>query len=110
MDYRGQVVLLDFYHPQLPGWAESLPRLKSVYQEFQGQGFEIIGVPLLAGGKGRVKVPWIQLTSSRGISGSYRVFGDATNFLIDQDGRIAGRNLTPVDLRRKLSGLLKPEL
>ena len=108
--FRGHMVLLDFYHPRWPGRAESLPRLKQVFETYRAKGFYIVGIPLVKMSSKADPLPWIQLAPSRSIASKYQVFGEATNFLIDQDGRIVKRNVSPDELRRLLAELLKTEL
>jgi peroxiredoxin len=45
-DFKGKVVLLDFWATWCPDCREELPNVIAAYKKFQPQGFEIVGVSL----------------------------------------------------------------
>ncbi len=45
-DYRGKVVLVDFWAIWCPYCLPEIPHMKEVYQKYHDQGFEIVGVSL----------------------------------------------------------------
>lgn len=108
--YRGTIVLLDFFHPDWPAWVNHLAEQEKVYREFSRKGFEIVGVPLVAGGKDGPVLPWPILQPSRAVMKAYWVVGEVRSFLIDPDGRVLARDPSPAELREILSERLRPEL
>ena len=44
-DYRGQVLLVEFWSTGCAPCVQELPKLKSIYAEYRDQGFEVIGLP-----------------------------------------------------------------
>lgn len=55
-DYRGQVVVLDFYATYCPPCREEIPHLVELQRRYGPQGFKIIGLNV-GGAEDRVKVP-----------------------------------------------------
>ncbi len=103
-DFRGQVVLVDFYVPEWTVWKRDLPNLKSVYRRYHPYGFEIIGVymrrdvEVLRRFVRANNMDWPQIGGDMTIPAQYGIFGEARNFLIDPTGVIIGRDLRGSDL------------
>lgn len=55
-DYRGQVLVLDFYATWCAPCRQSIPELKSLQQEFSNDGLTVVGLNV-GGAEDRVKVP-----------------------------------------------------
>lgn len=111
-DYRGRVVLVDFWFPEWTAWRRDLPYLVSLYRQYQPHGFEIVGVYLRPDSESfRAFVrdngmTWRQIVGDRRLASQLGVFGEARNFLIDQNGVIVGRDLRGSDLAEAVRNLL----
>jgi len=118
-DYRGKVVLLNFWATWCPPCRAELPHLASIYREYKDRGFEIVGISLgeelshvrsFLEGKG---VSYRVLVDKEGNSPK-TVVGDVirgipTSYLIDRDGKILKRYLGyPGDavIRKDIEGLI----
>jgi peroxiredoxin len=98
-EFRGKVVLLDFWATWCPPCREELPHFKELYAAYQGEGLEVIGISLDEGGAQVVK-PFVQangilypiaLGDSRVTQDYGGIRGIPTTFLIDKQGRIANK-------------------
>jgi peroxiredoxin len=101
-DYRGKVVLLNFWYTGCEPCREETPALQAAYQKLSGQGLEIVGVNVRAnerkGSSGeadirsfvdsyKVTYPIVLDTDSQ--SGrDYQVYVLPTSFMIDREGKI----------------------
>ncbi len=103
-DYRGRVVLVDFWMSASVPWKQKLPYLASTYRKYNPQGFEIIGVNQERGAAGldgflkQNGITWPQIVNDPSVARRANVFGEATNFLLDRNGIIVGRDLSGGDL------------
>jgi peroxiredoxin len=118
-DLRGKVVLLDFWATWCMPCRMELPYVRQAYERFHPKGLEIVGVSLdnsatevdaftkMSG------MPWPQTVQGRGnvtpIKRDYAIQSIPAAFLIDREGRIAGRNLRGDGLLEAIDNLLKQE-
>ncbi|MEQ8519275.1 MAG: TlpA disulfide reductase family protein [Cytophagales bacterium] len=115
-DYRGKVVLVDFW----AGWCrpcrQENPNLVAAYKKYNKKGFEIFGVSL---DKNREQwlnaieqdnMTWPQVSDLQywqsGVVKDFNITGIPANFLLDEKGIIIARNLRGPALHSKLEQVL----
>jgi peroxiredoxin len=113
-NYRGKVVLLDFWATWCVGCLIELPHVKRVYDTYKGNGFRVIGISQNQNQHDveyfvrMVGIDWPQIFDGRGaIAGVYRVGPIPATFLIDKNGVIRYTNVHgQVELERAVRDLL----
>ncbi len=94
--FRGKVVILDFWATWCPPCKMELPHFIELYQEFQDDGLVIIGVSLDRTGVRDVaafvkewKIPYVVVMGTGEVTRSYGgIRGIPTTFVIGKDGKI----------------------
>ena len=97
-DYRGKVVFLNFWATWCPDCRTEMPTMDRLYQEFKGQGLEIVAVNVkdkredaLAFAK-KLKITYPILMDPEGEAGLlYGAFGMPATYLIDRKGVVLAR-------------------
>jgi thiol-disulfide isomerase/thioredoxin len=95
-DYRGKVVLVDFWATWCGPCVREFPHLLEAHEKFRDRGFEIVGVSLDAprgipaktvrSFLNQRKVPWeVIYDNTAPVAGAYRVMGIPAAFLVDGD-------------------------
>ncbi len=98
-DYRGKVVLLDFWGVWCGFCIIEMPNLKKVYATYKDQGFDIIGVSLddeeseLRDYIKENDIQWRQVFSGKAwredpLAQQYNITGVPNQWLIDKDGKL----------------------
>jgi len=97
-DYRGKVVLLDFWAVWCGPCLGEIPRIKAVYEKYHDKGFDVIGVSLdedaavLREFIKEQEIPWRQIFDGQKWAGhlvqQYGVRGIPAPFLIDREGKV----------------------
>ena len=116
-DYRGKVVLLDFWAVWCGPCLTEIPNLKRVYDTYKDQGFEIIGVSLDTG-ETRLRnylqkndISWRQIFSGQKwnspLAQQYHIRSIPAPWLIARDGTLISREAKGVKLERLVVEALK---
>ncbi len=99
-DFRGKVILLNFWASWCPPCRKEMPSIERLYRAFKDRGFVVIGVNYMEEAdtvKDFMKDFDLTFPSFLDEGGSvaemYRVMGIPTTFLIDREGRIAAKVL-----------------
>jgi len=95
-EFKGKVVLLNFWATWCPACKEDITTLEILNREYKNSGLEIIGISLDKKGLGEVdsfvqqmKIPYTILLGDESVVKSYGgLKGVPTSFLLDKEGRI----------------------
>ncbi|HAH05485.1 MAG TPA: thiol-disulfide oxidoreductase [Elusimicrobia bacterium] len=94
-DYRGRVVLIDFWATWCDLCQEDFPVLKALYGKFRGERFELLALSVDEGPAEEVAafaqeagLPYPVLLADFETARAYRVSGIPMKFLLDQNGII----------------------
>jgi peroxiredoxin len=95
-DYRGKVVLLDFWATWCTGCKKEIPWFSEFQKKYGAKGFAMVGVSLDEGGwkvlkpfLADAKVPYRMLLGNDRMMHRYGIQNLPDTFLIDRSGRIA---------------------
>ena len=102
-NYKGKVVLVDFWATWCPPCVAELPNVLKAYEKYHAKGFEIIGISLdkdeaaLTSFIKKKNMPWPQYFDGLGwnnkLSGKYGVTSIPATYLLDGEGKIIGSDL-----------------
>ena len=115
--YRGKVVLLDFWAVWCPPCIVEMPNVKKIYDTYKDQGFDIIGVSLdidetrLRNYLKTNDIPWRQIFSGQKwkspLAQKYHIRSIPTPWLIARDGTLISREARGVKLERLVAEALR---
>lgn len=115
--HKNKVTMIDFWASWCAPCLAEIPHLVTVYDKYKPQGFEIVGISLdknKESWKNAITsfgMTWPQMSDLKGwksaASNQYGVTAIPFTLLVDQDGKIIGKNLHGKDLENKLNELLK---
>jgi cytochrome c biogenesis protein CcmG/thiol:disulfide interchange protein DsbE len=104
-DFRGQVILLNFWATWCPPCREEMPSMERLYRRFKSTGFVILALSIDSKGE-EVVSPFVKsfaltfpvgLDPKMTVAGEYRMAGLPTSILIDAAGAIAAVAVGPRD-------------
>jgi peroxiredoxin len=103
-DFEGKVVLVDFWASWCAPCRKANPKIKVLYEKYQSQGFEILGVSLddsMEKWQAAVKedgITWSQVSDLKGpqspVARLYNISKIPTTMLLDREGRIIAFDLS----------------
>lgn len=114
--YRGKVVLIDFWATWCPPCVAEMPHVIAAYQKYHEKGFEVIGISLdrqkdaLLKYIEKNKMTWPQYYDGdkpeASLADKYGIESIPTTYLVDKDGKIVATNLRGDALEEQLAKLL----
>lgn len=113
-DYRGKVVLLNFWATWCPDCRQEIPTLQAMYDKLHAKGFEVVAPSVDDDGK-RAIVPFVAkagttytiLLSDPKTTAAYGVNGIPSSFLIAPDGTVVKHYLGAVEPRELENDILQ---
>jgi peroxiredoxin len=117
-DYRGKVLVLDFWGTNCPPCLAEFPEMKRLYRDFHDRGLEVLGIsfdetPGIVEhflSRPEQKLPWriaMNETPNGKASQRFRVQTIPALFVVDREGKVAQVDVYGRNLRRTIERLLE---
>jgi len=115
--FKGQVLVIDFWATWCPPCREAIPELIAMKKKYGPRGFDIVGISMDEN-PARVVPPFIEqyginypvvMADAQVPSDFGGIYGLPTTFIVDRNGNIAQRYIGYVDLKvieKEIEGLL----
>ena len=118
-DYRGKIVLIDFWAFLSPPRISEMPEVKKIYDTYKDEGFDIIGVNLddeeviLQNYVKENNIPWRQIFDQGAGEDSlvqhYGIGDIPEMWLIDREGKLITHKAREADLERLIAAAVKAQ-
>lgn len=115
-DYRGKVVLIDFWATWCSPCRAEMPNVKKVYDGYHAKGFDIVGISMDNSREqfdtyiSQNGIAWRQIFDGKGwkaeIGQQYAVLSIPATFLVDRGGVIRFKNLRGDELEKAVAELV----
>ena len=119
-DYRGKVVILEFFATWCEPCRISAPDMQSVYERYKGRGLVVIAIAEDEGAEAAARVrsfvkdyrlSYHVAADGGQIMKQYGVYSLPTTFIIDHDGKIISKHLgISINYAKRLSAEVEPLL
>ena len=116
-DYRGKVILLNFWATWYGPSLLEIPNLKKVYDTHKDEGFDIIGIsldydePKLRDHIKENNIPWRQILDNVAgknlIAQQYTIRSIPATYLIDREGKLITHKVGWIDLEKLVAEAVK---
>ena len=118
-DWRGKVVLVDFWASWCPDCLREMPEVLAAYHQYHDKGFEVVGVSMdhdkaaMVAFLKKHNIPWPQQYDGQAWDSSvavkYGVKGIPEMWLLDRTGRVVATGVHGSQLDAELGPLFRPQ-
>lgn len=117
-DYKGELVLLDFFYKECYPCLKAIPVLESLHEKYQSKGLNVIGIDPLDDESGGIQhfvtkagITYPVLLDKKEVNKAYHISSYPTLYLIDKKGNIIyNANGFNEDLEKELEKKIKENL